>query len=94
MGIEDVGVLTDEGWKTEVKMISDKYFVEIFESLAPFVASLGPPVNVTELMVRSVQSSIIILEEAIDSLTYVSTAHLILIDVPNKWHFATRKIVH
>ena len=54
MGIEDVGVLIDEGWKTEVKMISDKYFVELFESLAPFVASLGPSVNVTELMVRSV----------------------------------------
>ena len=75
-------------------MISDKRFVELYESLALFVASLGPPVNVTESMVRSIQSSIVVLEEAIDCFKYVSTAHLILQDVPNNWYFATRKMVH
>lgn len=50
--------------------------------------SLGSPVNVTQLIVRSIQ------REARDFFAYVFTAHLTLVNVPINWQFATREIVH
>ena len=59
-----------------------------------FFESLALPVNVTELMVSLIQSSLMFLEEAKGSFGYVSTAHLTLMYVLNSRHFATGEVIH